>query len=443
MDQENNYNTRLLKWYFTSNKLVEIIKITNDNSIRQIIRYRNQFRDIIFFSSQNDKFNENESKLYWINKSDIDKINNNNIENNKETEDCQIYLNYITFCYNNTKINGSIWDFFIDSNTLYLSIPLITLDENRLSGFTTSARLFYFNILDIFTFFGLIPKNNIDVLCLIGNTKYPAGFDINSISTVQVITNPKTNKVYIYTLSDFLYQILSIINSNAFNKISNLIKLNTNYTLLDIILAIRNIFLNFDIEGTRIFEFSKDDLYKINEITINTVVGDPPYNTLNKSTTSNGYNSYTNGYTWCATSEKNNFYFGTLDIRSTIYSSLVLIIVQFLNNPPGLYEFLISLPEDLIIIITELFNPNFCIGNLEDLEDKKLYFDIINIKNDNISKITSSGFNLLNSINKFSDDGVRNLNIIKSCKNKYLLIGTTCYQPTNKSKNYLYNISDE
>jgi hypothetical protein len=66
----------------------------------------------------------------------------------------------------------------------------------------------------------------------------------------------------------------------------------------------------------------------------------------------------------------------------------------------------LSLPQEIIILITELLNPNFCIGSLidfqENLINKQLYFDIINID-----------------------------------KEKYLLIGTTCYQLTNKAKNYL------
>jgi hypothetical protein len=59
---------------------------------------------------------------------------------------------------------------------------------------------------------------------------------------------------------------------------------------------------------------------------------------------------------------------------------------------------------------------------------------------DKIKKITSDGFNFSNQINSLSDDGVRNLNIIKSNKDKYLLIGTTCYQPTNVAKNYLIKL---
>ena len=94
-----------------------------------------------------------------------------------------------------------------------------------------------------------------------------------------------------------------------------------------------------------------------------------------------------------------------------------------------------------IIIITELFNPNFCIGNLENLPDKQLYFDIIKINSHHQDKITSNGFNINNGLNKNADDGVRNLNIIKHCDNNYLLVGTTCYKVDNVSKNYLIKIN--
>ncbi len=91
--------------------------------------------------------------------------------------------------------------------------------------------------------------------------------------------------------------------------------------------------------------------------------------------------------------------------------------------------------------MTELFNPNFCIGNLEDLANKKLYFDIIKINSIHQDKITSSGFNTSNGLNPLADDGVRNLNIIKHCKDNYLLIGTTCYQINNVAKNYLIKLN--
>ena len=431
------YNTRLLKWNFKTNKLKEILKITYDNSIRQIIRYKNKFNDIIFYSTQNDTFDNASSKLYWINKSDID-----NKKCNKN-----IKIKYISFKYKNEEINGSIWDFFIDSNTIYVSIPLATKDDSKLTGFNIRARLYYFDINSLFDYYWFETKlkNCIDVSSLIGNCLYPSGFDINSISTVQVITNPKSKEVYIYTLSDFVYQFLFLFNNPiALNKaIEKLdISISSTDSLLDVILAIRKIFLSFDIEGTRIFKFNKCELYHKKNIIFTTVVGNPPYNTLNKSNTTDGYNSYTNLYTWCATSQKNDYYFGTLDIRSSLYVSLVTIIVNLLGNPQGLYQYLITLPEEQIIIITELLNPNFCISSLTDLKNKELYFDIIHIKYDNISKITSDGFNSLDRVNNFSDDGVRNLNIIESCdnKSKYLLVGTTCYQPTNVAKNYLVKI---
>ena len=276
---------------------------------------------------------------------------------------------------------------------------------------------------------------------MIGNSKYPPGFDINSISTVEVITNPKSKYVYIYTLSDFLYQFLFIMmNPNGINQILTKlnIEINSINSILELILALREFFLNFDIEGTRIFKFKKSQLFK-KDIILSTVVGEPPYGTLNLSNIPNGFGSYTNVYTWCATSCKNNYYFGTLDIRSQIYFALVSIISSILNIP-GLFDYLITLPQDQIIIITELLNPNFCIGSLTDLSNKKLYFDIINIKSCQKDQITSSGFNTIDGLNPIADDGVRNLNIISHKHENYLLIGTTCYQESNVAKNYLKKI---
>lgn len=438
------YKTKLLKWKFKLDKLDTIVKITKDNSIRQIIRYKKNKQDIIFFSTQNDSITYTKSKLYWIRTQDI-----------KPDAD----VKNIKLIYSEEYITGSIWDFYIDCNTLYISIPKIIVDTNKLSGYKILARLFYFDIKKIFyknSKHCIEIKKKIKTNCLIGNLKYPPGFNINSISTVQVITNPKSEYVYIYTLSDFLYQIAFIINNpNILNKIQTKFNLvGSNNILLDIILGLRNVILSFDIEGTRIFKFNKSDLFKKCDILISTVVGDSPYNTLNLSTTSNGFDSYTNLYTWCATSYRDDYYFGTLDLRSQIYNLIVLLISSILQIP-GLYEFLVTLPQDQIIIITELFNPNFCIGGLENLRDKKLYFDIIKIesKTNYQNKITSSGFNTNNGLNQMSDDGVRNLNIIHNHDydhdhdhdhdhdQHYLLIGTTCYQSTNVAKNYLIKIN--
>lgn len=427
------YDVKLLKWNFIKNKLNTITTIKQDNSIRQIIRYKNKYNDLILFSTQNDTFFSAKSKLYWIKKNDIDYINK--CETN--------YTHYIKLIYKKKCITGSIWDFFIDNDTIYISIPLVMKDPNKLSGYRILARLFYFNMNSLFFLFQI--KKKVNVYNLIGNDKYPPGFNINSISTVQVITNHKSKYVYIYSLSDFLYQIAFLKNNpNSIQKIQNKLGIKFNQVdqnnLLDLILELRKILLNFDIEGTRIFKFKKSDLYK-NDILISTVVGDAPYGTLNLSTTSNGYNSYTNLYTWCATSYRDDYYFGTLDLRTEIYNLLVSLIVSIFTNQ-NLYQFLLTLPQKQIIIITELFNPNFCIGNLENLPDKQLYFDIIKINSNHQDKITSNGFNINNGLNKNADDGVRNLNIIKHCDNNYLLVGTTCYQVDNVSKNYLIKIND-
>lgn len=425
------YKTKLLKWNFNSNVLDTIVKIKQDNSIRQIIRYKKKKQDIIFFSTQNDSMTYTKSKLYWIKVCDIKP--NADVKN-------------IKLIYSDEYITGSIWDFFIDLNTLYISIPQIVVDINKLSGYKILARLFYFDIKKLFCINSkccIKIKKEIHVKCLIGNLKYPSGFNINSISTVQVITNQKSEYVYVYTLSDFLYQIAFIMNNqNILKKIQNKFNIvGSDNILLDIILGLRSIILSFDIEGTRIFKFKKSDLFKKHDVQMSTIVGESPYNTLNLSTTSNGFDSYTNLYTWCATSHKDDFYFGTLDLRSQIYNLIILLTASILQIP-GLYEFLLTLPQNQIIIITELFNPNFCIGNLTNLQDKKLYFDVIKIesKSNYQNKITSSGFNTDDGLNQMADDGVRNLNIIHNSEKSYLLIGTTCYQPTNVGKNYLIQI---
>jgi hypothetical protein len=429
------YNTKLLKWNFLSNttnpqlKLSTLVTIKKDNSIRKIIRYQNFQQDIIFFSTQNDTKGDIDltTKLYWIKKSDADNKNNSN-------------PNYVKFLYKCEYVIGSIWDFYIDQNTVYVSVPETVTAENKLSGHKTLARLFYFNIDDLFYCFGFKIKNKIKVFNLIGNLKYPAGFNIDSISTVQVITNQKSKYVYIYSLSDFLYQIASLTNNpDTIQKIQTRLNIQLDQNnLLDLILELRKILLDFDIEGTRILKFNKSDLYSDN-ILISTVVGNPPYGTLNLSNTTNGFNSYTNLYTWSATSCGDNFYFGTLDLRSQIYNTIAILLSAITSNPE-LYQFLLTLPQDQIIIITELFNPNFCIGNLTDLSNKQLYFDVIKIKSALVDKITSSGFNTSDGLNQMADDGVRNLNIINHCGEKYLLIGTTCYQVDNVAKNYIVKI---
>ena len=435
-NQTKSYNTKLLKWNFVINKVNKIITIKEDNSIRQIIRYKNYQHDIIFFSTQNDSFSFTKSKLYWIKKNKIDQINKCNSNNTN--------LNYVKLIYNDKYVTGSIWDFYVDQDTFYISIPLLAIDGKKLSGYKILARLFYFDISTLFNLFGLGIKKQVNVYSLIGNCKYPPGFNINSISLVQVITNPKSKYVYIYTLSDFLYQFSLLINNpESLQKIQNKLGIQFNQNnLLDIILGLRQIILSFDIEGTRIFKFNKSDLYKKNDVLISTVVGEAPYGTLNLSTTSNGYNSYTNLYTWSATSCGNDFYFGTLDLRSQIYN-LIALLIGLISQNPDLYQYLLSLPEEQIIIITELFNPNFCIGNLENLSDKKLYFDIIKINSYSQDKITSGGFNTDNGLNIFADDGVRNLNIIKHHKENYLLVGTTCYQVNNVAKNYLLKLNNK
>jgi hypothetical protein len=270
-----------------------------------------------------------------------------------------------------------------------------------------------------------IKKKCCQVECIIGNNKYPSGFNENALSSFQMITDDKY--LYVYSLSDFLYQILSFNNLKTKN-------LNINNLLL-LLLQIRELIANLDITGSKIYKINKNNYDEIS-----TILGYPSQNTINQSEINNGYNNFLNVYIWCATKLENELYFGTLDLRTILYTSLVEIIVNLFPNIENLKEILLNLPEDIIIIIIEIvFNKYLSLPI--DLENKQLYFDIIKYKNNEFSKITSNGFVNTGYLNEYGDAGCRNLNIIKNKNGTFLLIGTTCYQITNYAKNWLLSLN--
>jgi len=413
---------KMLKWDFTINKLSTLYTFYDTNSIRSIVRYQNSCYDYIIFSTQTDT---NSStilpKIYYVKEKHI------------KNSECYRPYHFVILRYDCENIYGSIWDLHLDSDTLYVSIPKQSVDSDKLSGFNIRGRLYYFNLLKLF-------KKNVDIIelySIIDNKVYPNGFEINSISTFQVETNPDTDIVYVYSLSDFLYQIESL---NLQKTLSS--KITPDITLLELLTIIRSLISNFDIDGTRIFSFDKKNLYKKSPPILSTVVGTSVFNTIVKSKTSNGYNNFANVYTWCSTSYHNEFYFGTLDIRSTLYVSLVTAIANILDMPE-LIPALLSLPENLIILITEfIFDPNFILDTNIDFTDKQLYFDVIKINSctETTEKITSRGFSTVDGINPRGDDGCRNINIVDNNKGRFLLIGTTCYQKNNYAKNFTLQI---
>ncbi len=414
---------KLIKWDFVNNLFSILFTIENSNSIRTIRRYQNYKSDYIMFSTQNDGNSQTPSQIFYVKEKKVKKLSN--IE-------CEV--NLVSFIYNKNMLYGSVWDFSIDKDYMYISIPKRELDETKLSGFRILARLFYCKIEDF------LNKNKtynytVKLNSIIGNELYPDGFDINYISTVQVETNAQTDKVYIYTLSDFLYQI----QEQGFNQIikNKFPDINSISTVLELIKSIQELLLNLDVAGTRILSFNKVDLEKKYPPILKTVVGNPLLNTIVKSNTTNGYNNYLNVYTWASTSEKELFYFGTLDIRDILYKGLVDVIVNILGDP-SIKPQLLALPEETIILITELLNVNLCLPI--DFANTQLYFDVIQIDNGNISKITSNGFNNTGYLSETSDSGVRNLEIVTNSTGKYLTIGTTAYQQSNSAKVYVIKI---
>jgi hypothetical protein len=412
-------NSYLFKWYFNSNKLEQILVINDVNSIRKIIRNKTASSDQIYLSTQNDTFNPIiNSQIYRLNTLDV--INYHTVE-------LQNFLNTYILQFNNIPIYGSVWDFEIDlDQNIFISIPKISIDNTKLSGFNTRARLYY-NKLDIFD--NLI---NVNLLNLIGNDYYPAGFNENPFSTLQTQSN-NTNKLILYSISDFLYQFLAILP-----KIDLIIKesfqidnININ-TIQELIVKIRDLFKNLDVDGYKVLYLDKSDLYKDENPSIYSLIGIPPINTIDKSISINGNNNMYNVYAWQSTFDRDNdkIYIGSLDISESIYNGLIMLVK---DTYPLVYDILQNLPENIKIVILDIFIEKPYIQN--NLNDKKFFFDVIEIDSDNeVKVITTDGFKKSNP--KLSDEGVRTLSIIKNNNGKFLSVGSTCYQPENIAKIY-------
>jgi len=152
--------------------------------------------------------------------------------------------------------------------------------------------------------------------------------------------------------------------------------------------------------------------------------------------------NFLNVYTWQSTTYKKNVYFGTLDIRASLWSAIVGLIGEQLQNPQIIQE-LLNLPEFLIILFTEyLLNINFSIEEFfANYFDKLLYFDVLKLDNNQkFSSITLDGFKNANP--SLPDEGVRNLDIVNNCNGLFLLTGSTCYQANNTAKVYTYKIGE-
>lgn len=420
--KETANNSLLLKWYFKSNKLETILIIKNDNSIRKIIRYQTHANDDVFLSTQNDVDNAILSKIYKLPTKDIIKYNT--------VEQLTPFLKTYTLTCNNQPIYGAVWDFEIDlDENIFISIPQKSVDNEKISGFTTKGRLYY-NKLSLFK-----QENVVNLLSLIGNDYYPPGFDEDAISTFQTQSNG-TSRLIIYSLSDFLYQFLAILTK--LNSTEN--GLFQNSSLSDIeptILKIRELFKNVDINGFKVFYLDKNELYnsEVNP-SIYCLIGEPPINTINKSTSGNGHNNLYNVYAWQSTCDiiNDKVYIGSLDISDSIYNFLIGIIE---NTYPLLYMILKNLPENIKILILDILieKPSLPI----DFRDKQFYFDVLEIDPSNkVDTITTNGFKT--SQPKLSDEGVRTLMVIKNENGKFLSVGSTCYQLNNVAKIYTLSI---
>ena len=406
-------NTSLFRWDFLTNKLEKILTIDGSNSIRTIIRYKRANEDILFISTQEDLLNVLPSRIYTL----PTKCTNNNATK---------YLKKYNLKSNQgNSIFGTVWDFSLDSDTIYISIPEIKEDSSKISGFSTKGRVYYQKICKFFT-----KNKEIRLYNLIGNNKYPAGFNVDSLSTFQIQTS-SSKEIFIYSLSDFLYQSLTILqNPSRIPEIPT--------TIPEIIKTLRSIASNIDLDGTRIFTINKNKLFKKNVPDITTILGNAPKNTINKSSTNNGNNNFLNVYTWQSTFNKNDIYFGTLDVRFPLWQFFSQLIGDRLQNQK-ITDYLLNLPQPLIIFITEyLLNINFNLTNfLLTYADKKLHFDVLKYctNSKQFQDITLDGFRSANP--SMPDDGVRNLDIVKNKEGTLLLTGSTCYQPNNSAKIYV------
>jgi hypothetical protein len=273
---------------------------------------------------------------------------------------------------------------------------------------------------------------NVNILSLIGNDYYPPGFNEDALSFFQTQSNG-TSRLIIYSLSDFLYQFLAILPKLELltNELAGL-----SFTgvadIENIVLKIRALFKNVDIDGFKVLYLDKNDLYTNKYPPINCLIGEPPLNTINKSTSGNGHNNLYNVYSWQSTVDvdNNNVYIGSLDISASIYDGIIALIKP---TYPIIYNILYNLPENIKILILDVLINKPTLPIMFD--DKKFYFDVIEIDNNNLIKtITTDGFKRAKP--KLPDEGVRTLSIIKNDKGKFLSVGSTCYQATNSAKIY-------
>ena len=414
-------NSYLLKWYFKSNILEKILLFENDNSIRKIIRHVTSRSDYIYLSTQNDLDPKITSKIY--------KIATDNIVYFNSIEKMQKYLKTYILVDNINPIFGSVWDFEIDQDeNIFISIPQQNIDETKLSGFSTKGRLYYNKLC----FFG--DNTYVTVISLIGNNYYPSGFNEPAISTFQTQSNG-TNQLIIYSLSDFLYQFLAILPklNLLFQDVNSI---NDLKSIEELILNIRALFKNVDIDGFKVLYLNKDDLYNNKYPPITCLIGEPPINTINKSVAGNGNNNMYNVYAWQSTFDKENknIYIGSLDLGASIYDSLIGLVQ---NTYPLLYIILKNLPEDIKILILYILieKPTLPIN----FYDKKFYFDVIELNHMNqIKTITTDGFKKAKK--NLLDEGVRTISIIKNENGKFLSVGTTCYQTENAASVYILKI---
>lgn len=411
-------STSIFRWNFISGKLTRIFTIEGSNSLRTMIRYKNGGKDVIFFSTQEDLFVPAPSRIYKVPTKCATELDNILPATKK-----------FNLLNNSLPILGTLWDFSLDNDTIYLSIPQGSLDKTKISGFSIKGRVFYQKINNF-----LQNNSNINLISLIGNNKYAAGFGIDSLSTFQIQPSPCSDEIYIYSLSDFLYQSLSILqNPERIPKPPKGIK--------QIIEFLREVASNIDLDGTRIFKTKKSHLYKPSPPDLITILGEAPKNTINNSTTNNGNNNFLNVYTWQSTHYKKDIFFGTLDVRFPLWQFIAQFIGQQLQNPQ-ITQLLLGLPEPLVIIITEFFlNKNFNFNQfIKTYLDKLLHFDVLcyNTDEQKFDTITKTGFSLAKP--SMPDDGVRNIDIINNCNGLFLLTGSTCYQPNNSAKIYTLKI---
>jgi hypothetical protein len=406
----------VLKWYFMDNTLEVILNIYNANVTQSIIRNISGGNDNIYLSTQNDADAQIIPKIYKLATKDVIKYN---------TLELQQFLSTYTLTCKNEPIYGTIWDIEIDADqNIFISIPLQSVDPTKLSGFNIRGRLYY-NKLGMFD-----EPGNVNVLPLIGNNYYPPGFNEDALSGFQTQCNG-TNNVTIYSISDFSYQLLAI-SPDVNSLIASLGSLNSLNDIEQFILQIRELLKNVDINGFKVLYFNKNDLYTDKYPPIYCLIGEPPLNTINKSTAGNGRNNMYNVHAWQSTVDvdNNKVYISSLDISASMYDFFIGLIKP---TYPIIYSILYNLPENIKILILDILINQPTLPILFD--DKKFYFDVIEIDtNHQIRTITTDGFEYAKP--KLPDEGVITMSIVKNDKGKFLSVGSTCFQSTNSAKIY-------